>query len=298
MTFWEKLHKQAASVGLTFKEYKYRCEQIVIMKLNDIPTCSANTKTDYLVERAKDYENNEAFHFQISDNVISVFPEQYTNALNLVNGLENIKFQAAIGIDANTGKAGRILNYNDILDLWNDYKSNLKDKYHFLRTAEGKEALNNFVSLADKSINDSKSLLEELNSKMFFILFFDKYLVANDGWADVKHVRFISQLFQDINFDLYIQQEIKKESPDVVLIERNASVPKSIKRLKEIEKRYNEKFKPIVQYNFSEYGMNYHALLWINTIEHCLDKAEVSVWEGVANNATLTIVFKLRRLKE
>lgn len=298
MTFWEKIHKEATSVGLIFKEYKYRCEQTVITKLNDIPTCSANTKTDYLVEMAKDRENNEAFHFQINDNVISVFPEQYTDALNLVNDLENIKFQVAVSIDAHTGKAERILNYNDILDLWNDYKIMLKDKYHFLRKADGKEALENFIFLADKSMNDSKSLIGELNSKMFFILFFDKYLVANDGWEDVKHVRFISQLFQGVNFDLDIQQEIKKESSGVVLIERNASVPKAIKQFKKIENIYNEKFKPITKYKFSEYGMNYHALLWINTIEHCLEKAEFSVWEGVANNATLTIDFKLRRLKE
>lgn len=50
-----------------------------------------------------DAEGTQGFAFSVKDDIPSIFPEQYVESITLINELENMKVNAIIGIDPDTG---------------------------------------------------------------------------------------------------------------------------------------------------------------------------------------------------
>ena len=63
-----------------------------------------------------------------------------------------------------------------------------------------------------------------------------------------------------------------------------------------IRKAYDEKIKPVVQYSFTQYNINFTQQSWINQTERCLQKGTQTVIEEVTDNLTLSIDLQIRRL--
>lgn len=298
MTFWEKLYIDKENYKLTFhKVHKYRCEQTVITKLNEIPTCTIQTKSDYTTQGVSDENGNKAYEIKLDENIVSIFPEQYTEAIKLVEGLEKIKSNVVLSIDKKTGKMERILNIKDLMDNWENYKKKLNHKYSFLRDKKSVEGFVNFMNIADKQISEKNALLAELNMKMPFAVFFDKYLISDVNLDEPYSMDFNSALFDKVGFPLEIKQKIEKESLDEVLLSRKGIMPKKLYCIDNIEKIYNEKYKPAVQYSFSTYNLDYSAILLLNATEKIIKEAVVNIIEEVSNNVNLNINFTMRMIK-
>ena len=63
-----------------------------------------------------------------------------------------------------------------------------------------------------------------------------------------------------------------------------------------IRKEYDEKIKPLIQYSFTQYNINFTQQSWINQAERCLQKGSLSVIEEVTDNVTLSVDLQIRRL--
>ena len=63
-----------------------------------------------------------------------------------------------------------------------------------------------------------------------------------------------------------------------------------------IRKAYDEKIKPLIQYSFTQYNINFTQQSWINQAERCLQKGSLSVIEEVTDNVTLSVDLQIRRL--
>ena len=61
-------------------------------------------------------------------------------------------------------------------------------------------------------------------------------------------------------------------------------------------KKYDEKIKPLIQYSFTQYNINFTQQSWINQAERCLQKGLLSVIEEVTDNVTLSVDLQIRRL--
>jgi len=133
MSLIDRLHGHVEEGGLTLKRYKYRCVQTITTKLDEIPVSTIVNKKDYSVERFTDAEGTQGFAFSVRDDIPSIFPEQYEESITLVNELENMKVNAIIGIDPKTGQITKVLNHKEIIDLWDEEKKHLTEKYKFLR---------------------------------------------------------------------------------------------------------------------------------------------------------------------
>ncbi len=274
-------------------ELKYRGEQVIIVKINGLPVSTTQTLTEYAVRKVSD----TVYAVRVGENIAQIFPEQYKEAMTMMNELEEIKSNVVVEIESSTGKIARLLNHKDIVEDWKTYKSHLLQKYSFVRSDETRGHLNDFILLAEKTITDEKKLIREIGAKMFFFMFFDSYLVTPAKELQKPYDQtFYSQLFENVQVELSVHQSILKESPEEVVIGRNSKVCRN-EELSRIKDLYETRYRPQVRYGFTQYDAGYSSTIRINTASNLIEEAEIGVNEEVVNNIELTVSYKCRKIK-
>lgn len=278
-------------------EYKYRVEQMIMFKVNAVPMDTVQTKTDYCV--TKKYINNQlSVSIEIEEDSFTMYPDKFTDFMDLVYNLEKIKCNADFGVNGTDGRVQKILTHKDVISNWEAYRATLSEKYKFVRAPESQSAVQNLIQSAEKSILNEQALIQELNAKTFFYLFFDKYLVSRDQLYTPYNLTFQSQLFQGLTFNLDINQKILAESPELIHVERQSTMPKDLDTSK-IEKLYNKEYQDKIGFKYSEYQATYDANIVYNESPEDIniENAELTINEEVTNNIELIIHHKLRKLK-
>lgn len=299
MCYWEELkEKIRGKEYVEFQQVRYRIEQTVAMKVNGMPVSTNRLKTDYTVEKVYNSRHNiMQLAFKIDDNIASVFPTQYQAGMDMVVDLEKIKCKAVINVDMNTGHIDEIVNHKEVIGAWEDYKEHFMDKYKFLRSRTTQNAVQQFLEIQDKLILDQEMMKAEMNSKMFYMLVFDHYLVGKQEYNEPYAITFPSQLFKGISFPMTMTPKIYQESPNVVVYDRIGSVDGQVASSSDIIRFYDEQFKPTVQYKFTQYRPSFNIRETVNEAERYIEKAEVRLIEEVVNNVDLTILCKLRKIE-
>lgn len=299
MCYWEELkEKIRGKEYVEFQQVRYRNEQTVAMKVNGMPVSTNRLKTDYTVEKVYNSRHNiMQLAFKIDDNIASVFPAQYQAGMDMVVDLEKIKCKAVINVDMNTGHIDEIVNHKEVIGAWEDYKEHFMDKYEFLRSRTTQNAVQQFLEIQDKLILDQEMMKAEMNSKMFYMLVFDHYLVGKQEYNEPYAITFPSQLFKGISFPMTMTPKIYQESPNVVVYDRIGSVDGQVASSSDIIRFYDEQFKPTVQYKFTQYRPSFNIRETVNEAERYIEKAEVRLIEEVVNNVDLTILCKLRKIE-
>lgn len=278
------------------KEIKYRCEQNVISKINGIIQNHANTKQEFVVKKRQS-PDNLIVNTELTDNIIEIYPPQLTEAMKLLSDLELVKCNAVLYVDSETGKMDRILNHDEIVKQWRNHKAKLQEKYGFIRSPQTREELNKFITLAENQIINERSLIQDLNTKLFFNLLFDKYLVTNSKLFEPYTKKFQSHLFENTKVNFTFKQEILSETEDKVNVMKTGAWDKKENSLATVEKMYDEKYKPFIKYKFSDYSYKYNVNYIINTKEHWIETAEVMIMEEVINNIQIGISFNLKKIE-
>lgn len=299
MSYWEELkEKIKGKEYVEFQQVRYRNEQIVAMKINGMPVSTNRLKTDYTVEKVYNSRHDiMQLAFNIDDNIVSVFPTQYQAGMDMVVDLEKIKCKAVINVDMNTGHIGEIVNHKEVVEAWEDYKEHFRDKYKFLRSSATQNAVQQFLETQDKLILDQEMMKAEMNSKMFYMLVFDHYLVGKQEYNEPYAITFPSQLFKGISFPMTMTPKIHQESPNKVVYDRNGSVDEHVTSSSDIVRFYDEQFKPNIQYKFTQYRPSFNIRETVNEAERHIENAEVRLIEEVVNNVDLTILCKLRKIE-
>ena len=298
-TYWEELltHQEKGEIKV-YKQLKYRCEQSVTTYLNDVPASNVQTKADYTLQGIEDTTGHKAYRVKIDENIISMFPEQFSEAAKMMGDLEAVKSDVVLAVDSETGKPIRILNHEEVLSRWEDYKQGMREKYEFLQDKQIRDNMEGFLNIVGKQIANESALLAELQLKLPFLLLFDKHLVSSDISASTEQQEFSSPLFDHITFPLELRQEIVKETPTEILFTRHnvaTEIPKDV--LKRIEEIYDQKYKPTVGYSFSTYNVDYDIRFQTDREGVFLREAQGNITEEVVNNTRLAISFTLRKIQ-
>ena len=299
MGYWEELKEKIKEKEyVEFQQVRDRNEQTVAMKINGMPVSTNRLKTDYTVEKVYNSRHDiMQLTFNIDDNIVSVFPTQYQAGMDMVVDLEKIKCKAVINVDMNTGHIGEIVNHKEVVEAWEDYKEHFRDKYKFLRSSATQNAVQQFLETQDKLILDQEMMKAEMNSKMFYMLVFDHYLVGKQEYNEPYAITFPSQLFKGISFPMTMIPKIHQEYPNKVVYDRNGSVDEHATSSSDIVQFYDEQFKPTIQYKFTQYRPSFNIRETVNEAERHIENAEVRLIEEVVNNVDLTILCKLRKIE-
>lgn len=284
-----------SSIILPSEGAKYRVEQMVITKLNGIVQSHAETKRDFSVE--KNFGDQElVFRIEMLDNIININPEALKGAIDLMVDIDLIKNDITVTVDRQTGKINKIINHDEIIEKWNKHKKELSEKYNFLRDPETKLQFLKFITVAQNVITIEKNLILDMNSKLFFDLFFDKYLVSENEIFEPYSRIYYSQLFDDQIVSVDYVQSVNSESYDKVNINRNGNLDLNSFNEEKLIQIYNEKFKPLVQYKFSNFNVKYTEHYILNTVTKWIELSEVTIIEEVKNNVEIITDYKLRKI--
>ncbi|RNL55855.1 hypothetical protein [Pedobacter jejuensis] len=275
---------------------KYRCEQTVATKLNNVITNHATTKREFHIKNIID---NGSLIVEVSlvDNIIKINPTHLSEAMDLFSSLDLIKCNVKVLVDQETGKIKKILNYSEVLNSWENFKALLKERYSFLRSSGAEIELKKFIYLAEAQIKDEKILIEDIHTKLFFDLFFDRYLVNLSEVYKPFTLGYNSQLFEGISVPLHISSEIVFEKPLFVELKKQSKIDVNEVDISTIKKKYDQKFQPIVGYKFSSYDFQYQVRQIINTELSLIEETDVFIMEEVKNNVEVIVDYKLRRIE-
>ena len=271
--------------------------QTITTKLDEIPVSTIASKKNYAVERFTDAEGTQGFAFSVKDEIPSAFPEQSKESLALINELENIKTNAIVWIDSSTGLITKLLNHNEIIELWEDKKRHLTSKYKFLKGTAGSNALDNLIRMEDKIIYEYDNLMASLSIIPFYSIFFGPHLVADELQSGDSTIPYASKLFPGNNFSLKLEREIEKQEDGLLLVNYKAKNDKESHFSDAIRKAYDKKIKPVIQYSFTEYEVDVKQQSSIDLTEHCLEKGNLNIEEEVTDNVTLSVDLQVRKLK-
>lgn len=299
--YLEQRRKQAVQekqASFSFdKSEKYRCEQMVICKINNVPTNNAQTKREFIVSKAKNELGELFVKVKIIDNVLNITPQNYQEAVMLVAELDNLKCDNIIvRVNSETGEIHKIMNHQEIIQKWKQHKLKLQNSYNKVPSSE-KKSIDEFINMVEKQICVERNLIDDLKSKPFFDLFFNKYLINSKDKLENYNRVYQSQLFQGFTFDLIIKQSQNKDSLNQSVISKTGKlVAGQIDRPK-MEKAYDQQYKLVIQYKFSEFDVSF-------TEQTCYDpdwtllESEVTMIEEVTNNLQLFIHYTLRKLED
>lgn len=280
----------------TVQSAKYRCEQTVVTQINGVVANHAETKREFAVELIHS-NSKTTVSVVLTDNIISFSPQQLQDAISMLCEVDNVKCKVNILVDRSTGKIKAILNHEDIITRWNNYKDELNRKYSFLREETTRQNLQSFISLAEAQILNEPLLIADLQTKLFFDVFFDSYLVQNDIAIKPYTRTFYSQLFEAQPVNLLMHPFIMNETPDTVTISKTGKMDKEKLNVNSIQKMYDERYKPVVQYKFSEFNFSYAEKTVLNTKENLIETTQINIQEEVKNNVLVVISYSLKKVQ-
>jgi len=271
---------------------KYRVEQEIAIKLNDIPVNSTQVKTDYTITHS---ENEPLLYFvHVDDYISKISPDAHQPLLDVVKEIDRLKSNVAVWIHPSTGKPVSIMNHQHIIIEWQEYKKEFLKKNEFIRAEEVKQHVINFISAFDEQILSHEQLVSNLDTQIFFTTFFDRFLVRTQNFERDVLMEFNSQLFEKVVTPLTVTQKIIQESPESVVV-RKTGKPTGFIDVDEIERQYNQKYKPSLDYQFSIYSVEYDSQIEFNTLGKYLEYADVRMRERVESNVELDISCRIRR---
>nr|WP_067054611.1 hypothetical protein [Mucilaginibacter sp. L294] len=274
---------------------RYRVEQMTMTRMNGMIQSHAQTKREFVVNR-KTTGNGMLVEVVMVENIINVFPEAFKEAIALVTDVDLVKSNVYAQVDELTGKVRNILNHQDIIEKWKRHKELVTEKFSFLRDPEAKNNLLKFLTVSESIIMSEKNLIEDLNTKLFYDLFFDKYLVNDEALLEPYSRTFYSQLFEGETATLDFTQQITGESAQQVNLIKTGILNRSSYNSSAIEDMYNQRYKPMIQYKFSEYNVAITEQILLDTTNRWIETAEVSIVEEVKNNIEILVDYKLRKI--
>lgn len=273
---------------------RYRCEQTVVMKLNGIIHSHADTKREFEVKKyLKD--GIQYVSVKLVENIVEAYQKQLELAINLVSEIDKIKCDVTVSLNKD-GKIAKIINFEEIQKRWKEKKIILEKDFSFMRDKKAQKDIQDFLDINDKQFSNQKNIINDLNTKLFFDVFFDKYLTS-DNYLDNFSKTLHSQLFDGYGVQLDFIQNILAEDKDHVELRKVSTMDKSKIDNTFLNNQYEFKFKPIVKYQFSEYNFSVREHCTLNTTDRWIDKSDITIIEDVKNNVQVLIDYKLKKIE-
>lgn len=275
---------------------RYRVEQMTMTRTNDIVQSHAETRREFVVKRTTT-TNGLVVSVALVENIIDVYPEVFKKAIILINDVDLVKSEIHAQVDMATGKIYHILNHQQIIEKWKQLRAELTNRFSFLRDHEAKNNILKFLTVSESIIANKKNLIEDLNTKLFFELFFDKYLVTDNTEFEPYTRTFYSQLFEGETATLDFTQTLTGETPETVNLTKTGLLKLDSFNKSEIEYQYEKKYKPLIKYRFSEYNVKIIDHTVLDTAGKWIKNADVSIVEEVKNNVSILVDYKLRKIE-
>lgn len=276
------------------KNFLYRTEMTVGTVLEEVMVDNSTCKSQYRVGLAN---NNSVASVLLEENYVTSSPQLMQAGMELIAEIDKIKCNSIFNLDVVTGKIAKVVNYNEILKNWNNYKKGLESRKTVLKLSKNQDDIDEFIKIVEGILKPEKKLIEDYYNKMFYELFFTEHLHGNTDFLKNYSKTYYSTFFDKEPVILHFTPSILEETDEILKIRRVSTMDYPSLNMKNIVKLYDERIKPMVQFSFSEYNFSYRETLIWNKKENVLQESRVTAIEEVKNNIQLLIDFNLKRFE-
>ena len=294
---WE--HEEANP--LFDKTVRYRCEQKVLNRIDGMVTSHSETQREFALSFDSKMKSRR-FKAEATESFVKITPANMSGALELINGIDVIKSGAEVMVDSQTGNICEVVNFEEIKKRWEERRSEMFRTIDLSRekAMEERRELEKFTDIIDAQFCDEPTFRKELVDKLFFDVFFDKYLVRGD-FENCKFERtFHSFLFDQTPIETTLTQAVSTDK-ETGLKKISRYISFDDQRLMRVVRHhimniYRERYQPIIKYNFTQYNYEfYHDILLAD--DGLPQDIKVNIIEEVRNNIEMLVTYQIRRLK-
>jgi hypothetical protein len=272
-------------------EARYRCEQMNITKVEDNISFHCTTKKQYHLEY---YEANKA-KISLEQFLYKINPEVLKDAIIATEPLEYSKENVMLALNKDN-IIESIVNYTDIKDQWEAFKPKLMQTsfykallQHDFKAAEG------FMNGGDTEFGSEANLIKTYEKAFFFHVVFNDY----DPWIDrseKQRLKFNSQIFVNVPIELELTHGIIEENSETVEIMTVGKLVKDGLDNAVLEEQYNKFYKPMIEYDFTEYNYEYIVRRVIDKKTTLILSAKANLKEEVKYNYQFITQFDLKKI--
>lgn len=274
---------------------RYRCEQVNLIKVNDIPTMHSTIRTEYLTEI--DLKQQKA-KVSIQDYTQELSDEGMALALEMVRYIETIKGNVRFKLSGN-GKISDISNMTELRSNWENFRDNVLPGLEMFRELKSlnMQAAKDIIYYGDLEFSDSRILINQYEKNLFFHMLFDEYMTNTSVNPLGDSIMFISQIFQNITLKLNREPFLAAENEQTATYRKVGVLDKALIDEGELKRQYNQLYLPLVKYNYTSFNYEYILEYTIDKKTNLLLDGNVSIIESIKNNYESICSFQIKQVK-
>ncbi|TWP25265.1 LysM domain-containing protein [Apibacter muscae] len=272
---------------------RYRCEQFNVTRINEETiTLSSETKSQYLYCLSK--EQPMAIKIILEDSNFSVEPVYFKEGFEFGEKIEKIKDKVIVRQNRK-GEVSEILNKYELEEKWKIFRDKklLEDPlYKSLKEKSPKQA-QDIIDTGNKEFSSQQNLGVTLGKNLFFHIL----LRANIGEElqdyDIKQY---SQLFPNLELTTHVVKSKVKEENGITTYRLVGTLNRNNLSEEDLKQRYDELYKPMIKYNYTEFNYIYRITYSINA-DNLLLEAKASLCEKIKNNFEAVTEYTIRKVE-
>lgn len=273
---------------------RYRCEQINISRINnETITLSATTYSEYLVKRNT---NNKAhLHIDLTDSSFNVDPEIYKQGFNFALKLEKVRTPVSLELNS-SGLVQEIFEKEQLLQRWQQFRDNeLKKEPLFIQLKNQAEAqADDLIKTGNKEFSSMTDFAKTLDKNLFFHILFRALQGSN--LLDYDLIQ-LSQIFPNVNVKVHVVKSLVKEDEGKITYRLVGTLNKENISTHDLKKMYDEIYKPMINYAFTEFEYIYRIRYTIDKKSGLLLEGKAILSEKIKNNYEILTEYNIRQVE-
>lgn len=273
---------------------RYRCEQVNISKINnEVITLSAITYSEYLLKQ--DDKNENVFEVKLVDTTSSVDPVMYKQGFEFAISLEKLRTPVLFKTNS-AGTVDEIYNKEELNSRWENFRdNNLKnDPVYNQLSSQAPEQAKDLIATGNKEFSSMPDFAKTLDKNLFFHIMFRAFQGGNLNDYELNQM---SQIFPNINLNTHVVKSLVREDDDVEVYRLVGSLDKKNISHRVLEKMYDEIYKPMIKYSFTEFDYIYRINYTVEKESGFLLEGRAAISEKIKNNYEILTEYNIKRVE-
>lgn len=289
-----KEKKEKSENKVEILEARYRCEQLNISRINgEIVTLHSNIKTQYSFKIAPTILE---MCIKLDDYIFSVEPISFQDGIEFSKKIETT-INSDIKLNYNEqAEIIRIWNLDDLKRKWEKFRDTDLPQIKLYKQVKAKapELAQDIFDTGNLEYSSTKELAKVLDKNLFYHVMIR--VSAGDKLQKYTIIQ-PSQLFPKLKLITNVEKIKTKETDMQILYKLHGILDRSNLSEKELKKQYDEYYKPMIKYNYTEFDYIYDINYTIEKATGLLVNAHVSLCEKIKNNFDAITEFIIRRVE-
>ncbi len=274
---------------------RYRCVQDNIILIDGQPHFSCETKTQYLLASNNNYSNMSCVNLE--EYINSINPNELKDSFDLIREIELLKTGIILSSQNAENTIWDVENMEEVHKHWTHFVENGINSFPFTKELKKRnpQTLSELIENGHREFSCSERFIDILKKNLFYHLFF--LVKRNADENEHPTIDFQSQIFPDVKNQIIIStnRELSKDGQNTKIILNGVLDRDNINEAK-LKEMYDEMYKPLIQFAFSEYDIVYRIEYEIDSKNNLVGNANVYIEEMVKNNYQIISSFDMRKI--